>query len=229
MPDDHDAAVRLRAFDFLIEQRRRAATRRAAKTSATNCRAWSRLPWLRESRARLVVARSSRSFARWRRATSVAVWKHAWACSSSGAACLSNSSPLCPTWSGGPSHTRRSAPGTGSSSRRSCRSGGTGATEGSRRRIRVGSDTYLVVILTTRILPPIVVIIAIFIMFRVAGLSAGAHLAVGSDDPRIGVPRGAGRRSAAGEKSSGRQGAPRRSSTLITTSGNASAVAESPR
>lgn len=36
---------------------------------------------------------------------------------------------------------------------------------------RIGNDTYLFVILTTRMLPPIVVIIPIFLMFRVAGLS----------------------------------------------------------
>ena len=34
-----------------------------------------------------------------------------------------------------------------------------------------GNDTYLFIILTTRMLPPIVVIIPIFLMFRVAGLS----------------------------------------------------------
>ncbi len=36
-----------------------------------------------------------------------------------------------------------------------------------------GNDTYLFVFLTTRMLPPIVVIIPIFLMFRVAGLSGG--------------------------------------------------------
>lgn len=34
-----------------------------------------------------------------------------------------------------------------------------------------GNDTYLFIILTTRMLPPIIVIIPIFIMFRIAGLS----------------------------------------------------------
>ena len=34
-----------------------------------------------------------------------------------------------------------------------------------------GNDTYLFIILTTRMLPPIVVIIPIFLMFRVTGLS----------------------------------------------------------
>ncbi len=34
-----------------------------------------------------------------------------------------------------------------------------------------GNDTYLFIILTTRMMPPIVVIIPIFLMFRVAGLS----------------------------------------------------------
>jgi multiple sugar transport system permease protein len=36
-----------------------------------------------------------------------------------------------------------------------------------------GNDTYLFTILTTRMLPPIVVIIPIFLMFRVTGLSGG--------------------------------------------------------
>ena len=36
-----------------------------------------------------------------------------------------------------------------------------------------GNDTYLFIILTTRMMPPIVVIIPIFLMFRVAGLSGG--------------------------------------------------------
>jgi multiple sugar transport system permease protein len=36
-----------------------------------------------------------------------------------------------------------------------------------------GNDTYLFLILTTRMLPPIVVIIPIFVMFRVTGLSGG--------------------------------------------------------
>lgn len=34
-----------------------------------------------------------------------------------------------------------------------------------------GNDTYLFIILTTRMLPPIIVIIPVFIMFRIAGLS----------------------------------------------------------
>lgn len=40
-----------------------------------------------------------------------------------------------------------------------------------------GNDTYLFVILTTRMLPPIVVIIPIFLMFRVTGLS-GTYLGI---------------------------------------------------
>ena len=40
-----------------------------------------------------------------------------------------------------------------------------------------GNDTYLFVILTTRMLPPIVVIIPIFLMFRVAGLS-GTYIGI---------------------------------------------------
>ncbi len=40
-----------------------------------------------------------------------------------------------------------------------------------------GNDTYLFIILTTRMLPPIVVIIPIFLMFRVAGLS-GTYVGV---------------------------------------------------
>ncbi|MES0883901.1 carbohydrate ABC transporter permease [Roseibium sp. SCP14] len=40
-----------------------------------------------------------------------------------------------------------------------------------------GNDTYLFVILTTRMLPPIVVIIPIFLMFRVTGLS-GSYLGI---------------------------------------------------
>ncbi len=40
-----------------------------------------------------------------------------------------------------------------------------------------GNDTYLFVILTTRMLPPIVVIIPIFLMFRLTGLS-GSYLGV---------------------------------------------------
>lgn len=40
----------------------------------------------------------------------------------------------------------------------------------SRHQLR-GNDTYLFIILTTRMLPPIVVIIPIFLMFRITGLS----------------------------------------------------------
>ena len=40
-----------------------------------------------------------------------------------------------------------------------------------------GNDTYLFIILTTRMLPPIVVIIPIFLMFRVTGLS-GTYLGI---------------------------------------------------
>lgn len=40
-----------------------------------------------------------------------------------------------------------------------------------------GNDTYLFVILTTRMLPPIVVIIPIFLMFRVSGLS-GTYIGI---------------------------------------------------
>ncbi len=40
-----------------------------------------------------------------------------------------------------------------------------------------GNDTYLFIILTTRMLPPIIVIIPIFLMFRIAGLS-GTYLGV---------------------------------------------------
>ena len=40
-----------------------------------------------------------------------------------------------------------------------------------------GNDTYLFIILTTRMLPPIVVIIPIFLMFRIAGLS-GTYLGI---------------------------------------------------
>ena len=38
-----------------------------------------------------------------------------------------------------------------------------------------GNETYLFIILTTRMLPPIIVIIPIFIMFRVSGLSGQLH------------------------------------------------------
>ena len=40
-----------------------------------------------------------------------------------------------------------------------------------------GNDTYLFIILTTRMLPPIIVIIPIFLMFRVTGLS-GSYLGI---------------------------------------------------
>jgi multiple sugar transport system permease protein len=40
-----------------------------------------------------------------------------------------------------------------------------------------GNDTYLFIILTTRMLPPIVVIIPIFLMFRIVGLS-GSYLGI---------------------------------------------------
>ncbi len=40
-----------------------------------------------------------------------------------------------------------------------------------------GNDTYLFIILTTRMLPPIIVIIPIFLMFRVTGLS-GTYLGI---------------------------------------------------
>ena len=40
-----------------------------------------------------------------------------------------------------------------------------------------GNDTYLFIILTTRMLPPIIVIIPIFLMFRVAGLS-GSYIGI---------------------------------------------------
>ena len=40
-----------------------------------------------------------------------------------------------------------------------------------------GNETYLFIILTTRMLPPIIVIIPIFIMFRVSGLS-GSYIGI---------------------------------------------------
>ena len=40
-----------------------------------------------------------------------------------------------------------------------------------------GNDTYLFIILTTRMIPPIVVIIPIFLMFRIAGLS-GTYIGI---------------------------------------------------
>jgi len=48
---------------------------------------------------------------------------------------------------------------------------GTLASYGFSRYPLKGNDTYLFVILTTRMLPPILVIIPIFLMFRIAGLS----------------------------------------------------------
>ena len=48
---------------------------------------------------------------------------------------------------------------------------GTLAAYGFSRYPLPGNDTYLFIILTTRMLPPIIVIIPIFIMFRIAGLS----------------------------------------------------------
>ncbi len=50
---------------------------------------------------------------------------------------------------------------------------GTLAAYGFSRHPLTGNDTYLFAILTTRMLPPIVVIIPIFLMFRVTGLSGG--------------------------------------------------------
>jgi multiple sugar transport system permease protein len=54
---------------------------------------------------------------------------------------------------------------------------GTAAAYGFSRYPLKGNDTYLFIILTTRMLPPIVVIIPIFIMFRESGLS-GTYLGV---------------------------------------------------
>ncbi len=48
---------------------------------------------------------------------------------------------------------------------------GTMASYGFSRYPLKGNDTYLFIILTTRMLPPIIVIIPVFIMFRLAGLS----------------------------------------------------------
>jgi multiple sugar transport system permease protein len=48
---------------------------------------------------------------------------------------------------------------------------GTVAAYGFSRYSLKGNDTYLFIILTTRMLPPIVVIIPIFLMFRITGLS----------------------------------------------------------
>lgn len=54
---------------------------------------------------------------------------------------------------------------------------GTLAAYGFSRYPLKGNDTYLFIILTTRMLPPIVVIIPIFLMFRVTGLS-GSYVGI---------------------------------------------------
>jgi len=54
---------------------------------------------------------------------------------------------------------------------------GTAAAYGFSRYPLKGNETYLFIILTTRMLPPIVVIIPIFIMFREAGLS-GTYMGI---------------------------------------------------
>lgn len=54
---------------------------------------------------------------------------------------------------------------------------GTLAAYGFSRKPLKGNDTYLFIILTTRMLPPIVVIIPIFLMFRVSGLS-GTYIGI---------------------------------------------------
>jgi len=54
---------------------------------------------------------------------------------------------------------------------------GTLAAYGFSRYPLKGNDTYLFVILTTRMLPPIVVIIPIFLMFRVTGMS-GSYIGI---------------------------------------------------
>jgi len=54
---------------------------------------------------------------------------------------------------------------------------GTLASYGFSRYPLRGNDTYLFIILTTRMLPPIVVIIPIFLMFRVTGLS-GTYIGI---------------------------------------------------
>jgi len=54
---------------------------------------------------------------------------------------------------------------------------GTLAAYGFSRHPLRGNDTYLFIILTTRMLPPIVVIIPIFLMFRVTGLS-GTYIGI---------------------------------------------------
>ncbi len=54
---------------------------------------------------------------------------------------------------------------------------GTAAAYGFSRWPLRGNDTYLLVILTTRMLPPIILIIPIFLMFRLSGL-AGSYLGI---------------------------------------------------
>ena len=54
---------------------------------------------------------------------------------------------------------------------------GTLAAYGFSRHPVKGTDTYMFIILTTRMLPPIIVIIPIFLMFRVTGLS-GSYLGI---------------------------------------------------
>lgn len=54
---------------------------------------------------------------------------------------------------------------------------GTLAAYGFSRYPLKGNDTYLFIVLTTRMLPPIIVIIPIFLMFRVSGLS-GTYLGI---------------------------------------------------
>ncbi len=54
---------------------------------------------------------------------------------------------------------------------------GTLAAYGFSRYPLKGNDTYLFIILTTRMLPPIVVIIPIFLMFRITGLS-GSYIGI---------------------------------------------------
>jgi multiple sugar transport system permease protein len=52
---------------------------------------------------------------------------------------------------------------------------GTLAAYGFSRYPLKGNDTYMFVILTTRMLPPIIVIVPIFLMFRIAGLSGSYY------------------------------------------------------
>ena len=54
---------------------------------------------------------------------------------------------------------------------------GTGAAYGFSRWPLRGNDTYLLVVLTTRMLPPIVLIIPLFVIFRMTGL-AGSYLGI---------------------------------------------------